>query len=289
MKSRSNLAASPWADLCHPGQGLASPEVRVDLRILLLAAHPDDETIGASSILSRVPEVTVAFLTDGAPQDPKFWSPDAQGSRTDYAQMRWQEALSALSLAGVPAERILCLGGIDQDAIFHLPGLAASFTALLREIQPEVVVTHSYEGGHPDHDTAALIARIATRNMKSESESIMAPQLIEMTSYHARADTCETGTFLPYQSQSLPELVVELSPEDRARKQAMLACYRSQRLVLQRFGAERERFRLSPPYDFTRPPHAGKLWYECLGWPMTGARWRELAAHAAEWLGELCA
>jgi hypothetical protein len=36
--------------------------------------------------------------------------------------------------------------------------------------------------------------------------------------------------------------------------------------------------RPAPLYDFTKPPHAGKLWYESLGWSMTGRRWRELAA-----------
>jgi LmbE family N-acetylglucosaminyl deacetylase len=281
MKSKSKFPGDPWAALCDPEKGLASPRPILVCRTLVFAAHPDDETIGASTILTRLPDVTVVFLTDGAPRDPKFWSKDAKGSRTDYAHMRRQEALSALSLAGVPAQRILCLGATDQDAIIQVPALVARFTTLLCEIQPEVVLTHSYEGGHPDHDAAALIVRVASRNMKSEREGITAPQLIEMTSYHAREGTCETGTFLPYGAQTLPELAIELSQQDRARKEAMLACYESQRLVLQTFGLDRERFRLAPTYDFTRPPHSGRLWYECLGWPITGARWRELAAHAA--------
>jgi hypothetical protein len=36
--------------------------------------------------------------------------------------------------------------------------------------------------------------------------------------------------------------------------------------------------RAAPSYDFSQPPHAGQLWYECLGWRMTGTKWRELAA-----------
>jgi N-acetylglucosamine malate deacetylase 2 len=283
-----SAACDPWAALCHPETGLASARPNVSARVLLLAAHPDDETIGASTILTRLPDVTVVFLTDGAPRDPRFWSPDAKGSRTDYTRMRWQEAVSSLSLTGVPAERILCLGAVDQDAIFAVPALVAWFSALLHQLQPDILLTHPYEGGHPDHDAAALIAYLALHNFSCD-ESTSIPQLIEMTSYHAKEGNCETGKFLPSETQSPPELVIELSTEGRARKEAMLACYTSQRLVLQRFAADRERFRLAPWYDFPRPPHAGKLWYECLGWPMTGARWRELAGHAiAEFQDELC-
>jgi N-acetylglucosamine malate deacetylase 2 len=292
MNSNSKVPSrgcDPWGELCQPERGLGSPSPCVNVRVLVLAAHPDDETIGASTILARLPDVTVVFLTDGAPREPRFWSPDAKGSRTDYARLRWQEAVSALSLTRVPAERILSLGAVDQDAILEAPALVAWFAALLCQLQPEVLLTHPYEGGHPDHDAAALIAQLATRNMKYESESTT-PQLVEMTSYHARENRCESGTFLAHATQLLPELVIDLAPQDRARKEAMLACYPSQRMVLQRFARDRERFRLAPRYDFTHPPHTGKLWYECLGWPMRGGRWRELAAQAvAEFQGELCA
>ena len=286
---RSKSSADPWTRLRDAEPGLLSPKPQVDVRVLILAAHPDDETIGASTILTRIPDVTVVFVTDGAPRDPTFWSADAKGSRTDYARMRCQEALSALSLAGVSAEQALHLGAVDQDAILEAPALVAWFSTLLGQLQPEVLVTHPYEGGHPDHDTAALIAQLATWNMQCQGESVAAPQLIEMTSYHAREGICETGTFLPGEAQSPSELLIELSSDLRARKEAMLAAYASQQLILQRFNSQTERFRLAPSYDFTHAPHAGNLWYECLGWPMTGARWRELARHAAaECKGELC-
>jgi hypothetical protein len=48
---------------------------------------------------------------------------------------------------------------------------------------------------------------------------------------------------------------------------------------------EVERFRPAPAYDFTAPPHEGKLFYECFDWGMNGARFRELAAGAMEELG----
>jgi hypothetical protein len=65
----------------------------------------------------------------------------------------------------------------------------------------------------------------------------------------------------------------------------MLDCYASQRRVLQAFPVTVERHRPAPRIDFRRPPHPGRLWYECFAWGMTGERWRALAARAQAELG----
>jgi hypothetical protein len=57
----------------------------------------------------------------------------------------------------------------------------------------------------------------------------------------------------------------------------MMDAYASQRLVLENFAIGQERLRLAPEYNFGEPPHEGKLWYECMSWPMTGSQWCELA------------
>src|SRR5438876_9439085 len=79
--------------------------------------------------------------------------------------MRWHEATAATALVNISPERILCLGGVDQDAIQGLPVLVPRFVELLREQQPDIVVTHPYEGGHPDHDTAALMAHLGAKKL----------------------------------------------------------------------------------------------------------------------------
>jgi len=247
-------------------------------RILILAAHPDDETIGASVPLSRFPQSSVAFLTDGAPRDTRFWSAAVNESREAYAETRRQEALQALGCAGISPQRVFCLGGVDQEAAFEIGILAEQFAKVIAEVRPEVVITHAYEGGHPDHDSAAVVARIAISSLETS------PLLLEMTSYHARDGRCVTGEFLD--SGSLPEICFELSQSDRERKRWMMDAHASQRLVLKNFPVDCERLRLAPDYDFNEPPHSGKLWYECMGWPMTGARCRELATSALAGLQE---
>jgi LmbE family N-acetylglucosaminyl deacetylase len=269
------------------------------LRIAVLAAHPDDETIGASALLARFPESRVIYLTDGAPRDERFWTCGPYSSRQEYAARRHAEATDALAHAGVSDKQVFWLGAVDQEAVFEIPELIYGFANLLKKIGPEVVITHPYEGGHPDHDSASLIAQLALSLLDRK------PQLVEMTSYRAEQDKCVTGKFLESQGWSpgvdtrsyanflgrgdsrssastlAPKTVtIDLPDDDRQRKKRMFDAYTSQHLVLKDFSTERELFRPAPKYDFSQPPHEGKLWYECMGWPMTGKRWRELAAAA---------
>jgi LmbE family N-acetylglucosaminyl deacetylase len=238
-------------------------------KILVLAAHPDDETIGASSVLGQNPQTEVVFLTDGAPRDRKLWSSGMSCSREEYAAIRRQEATKALAIAGINQANITFLQAVDQEAMEVAGDLVQTFQDLVRKISPDMVITHPYEGGHPDHDAAAFVAALAIRSVSRASE------LVEMTSYHVRGQECVTGEFL---RDDAGIFVRELSVQDRERKLMMMECYASQRNVLQSFSKDREKFRKAPTYEFTYPPHDGNLWYEIMGWGTTGKHWRFLAA-----------
>lgn len=267
MRSRADRS---WQEF---SQSLLANATSPSLRIAVLAAHPDDETIGASALLARFP-ASVIYLTDGAPRDSKLWPPDFRGSREEYALLRRAEAERALARAGVPPERIHWLGATDQEAIFSASDWVRNLIELLARIDVDVLITHPYEGGHPDHDSAALVAHIALTHLNLDQ----APLLFEMTSYHARDCHWVSAEFLNANAQQ--EFCIDLSPAENERKRQMFAAHASQRLVLSAFSTDRERFRRAPDYDFSQPPHQGKLWYECMGWQMTGEHWRVLAAQS---------
>jgi LmbE family N-acetylglucosaminyl deacetylase len=263
-----NSQVERWAEFrC----GLRRDKTDSPIRLMVIAAHPDDETIGASLVLSRFPQTEVVYFTDGAPRDRKLWSPEARGSREDYAALRRREAENALAHAALRTNQITWLGAVDQEAIFRSAELIGKLADILEARQPDIVVTHPYEGGHPDHDTAALVAQMAIAGSQSTA------LLVEMTSYHSSAGACVTGEFL---NPDANEIVCDLGAEDCARKRRMMDEHWSQRAVLKGFGIDRERFRPAPAYDFAKTPHEGRLWYECMEWPMTGAGWRLLASDA---------
>ncbi len=180
---------------------------------------------------------------------------------------------AALAAAGCDAPHVM-LGYPDQDAALHLAEIARRLAALFAEHRVESVLTHAYEGGHPDHDATAWACHAAARI------GPIGPGIAEFPCYHAELGEAVKGEFLPLIPLGSEPIIVHLTDAERARKQAMVAAHATQAEVLSGFATDRESFRAAPDHDWRQPPHAGPLNYERWGWEMTGERWRALAAQA---------
>ena len=195
---------------------------------------------------------------------------------------RRAELAAALAAAGAERVRTLCLGIPDQETMHRLPSLARRLAELVAAEQPATVITHAYEGGHPDHDSCAFAVHAACRLLTSS------PAILEMALYHRRDGQLVTGQFLeaPRMSSWLPPgrpdgcVTMMLDERDIARKQRMIDGFATQRWLLTQFGVGSERLRIAPDYEFRAPPHPGELHYETVGWPITGDGWRAAAAAA---------
>ncbi len=166
------------------------------------------------------------------------------------------------------------LGTPDQQSAYRLLELVERAAELLGQLRPDAVLTHAYEGGHPDHDSAALVASLALEVVRQRG--FRPPAMFEYAGYHARDGRLVAGEFLGGAAGVFTHV---LDGPLRLRKEQMLACYESQRAVLSMFDPGVERFRRAPQYDFSLPPHPGRLHYERQGW-MDGGRWRALAGAA---------
>ena len=298
---------------------------------IVVAAHPDDEVIGLGSRLAQLKQSLFLHVTDGAPRDGRDAAVNSF-SVEQYAHARRTELEAALALCGIAPEQARCLGCPDQQAALRMAELALNLADAFADARAEVVITHPYEGGHPDHDATAFAVhaavellirrganapglshavclpspgtpgegrvRVFSRDSDEKfpspepssavpgegarnSNSIPpapAPAIIEMTSYHNGPTGIVSGEFLP--CADCPVCTVVLNDEQRAFKRRLFECFTSQRRTLQWFPIGVERFRCAPTYDFTAPPHEGKLYYECFDWGMTGERFRKLAAEA---------
>ena len=250
-----------------PVLGDLAQRVPTRKRIALVVAHPDDETIAAGASLHLLTGLLLVHVTDGAPRTLDDAARAGFATPAGYAAARRAELQAALAVAGCPP-RAVQLGIPDQDASLHMPVIAKNLARLFAQHGTEAVITHAYEGGHPDHDATALAAHLAAPDLAASGG------VIEFPGYHAAPDgTFTTGRFLP----GPHAITVALTPAEQARKRAMFACFRTQATVLAAFGAETEAFRRAHP-GFRHPPHPGTLNYERWGWEMTGARWRALAA-----------
>jgi LmbE family N-acetylglucosaminyl deacetylase len=234
---------------------------------MIVAAHPDDETLGAGGHFHEWSPILIVHVTSGAP-----------ASRTDreaYRDVRRRELYCALNVAGVPPSNRFQLGGEDQGTSFYLAQFARELSAVIGQTKPSLILTHPYEGGHPDHDSTAWITQAALRLSGVDS------QLAEFASYHNNPPYQEAlmtvGTFLP---GGPPEVVVSLTDLQIALKQRMLNCFESQREMVIRFPGDQERFRLAPAYDFGQPPHPGLPFYDSQDWGIRSEEWRRLAMQA---------
>lgn len=264
--------SNPAAKLCG-----ASHSEMADINVLLettvvLVAHADDEVIGFGALMQRMRKAVVVFATDGAPRDEYFWKP--YGSREAYAEIRRQEARAALAVVGAEpvflADRVS--GGIaDQELFRRLPQAMEGFRNVVAEIRPNALLTLSYEGGHPDHDSACFIATMVGR-------SVGIP-VWEGPLYHREPDG--TGAVQKFHQFFGEEVELRVEGEEMRKKLEMFHTYKSQKLTLDVFRPEVEKFRPIANYDFTRPPMPWKLNYEIWQWSMTG---EQVAASFADYL-----
>lgn len=129
-------------------------------RLLVVVAHPDDETFGCGSLLAHAAgsgvSTTVACATRGEAGSP---TPGRGLDDADMAVVREAELREAAALVGVgrvelfdwvdsgmegaPVAGSLVAASIDE--------VAASIASLVEEVRPTVVVTLDASDGHRDH------------------------------------------------------------------------------------------------------------------------------------------
>ena len=243
---------------------------------LVVVAHADDETVGASKLLADYAgELLILHITDSAPVNPEYARRAGYESRAEYRAARRTELLEAMALVGIGTSQ--CheteLPVADLDAARNIRSIAGAIAMVLSShSEIDCLYTHAYEGGHPDHDAIALSARLAVDVCRRPVG------LYEFPEYHAANGSLRAGALIPrLDAEGTP---FALTQAEQSRKKQMLACFVSQHRILERFPVELEWLRPAPRYDFSAPPHPGTLYYETrpMGW--TGEQWRQLACEA---------
>jgi LmbE family N-acetylglucosaminyl deacetylase len=126
-------------------------------RALVLAPHPDDETLACgATILRKIDagaEVMVVVATDGERGG------GTSGQVADgLACLRRAECLEACRRLGVDEEHVRFLGLPDTQLERHEPALEAAISALLPELRPDEVFAPFGIDQHPDHRALARVA-----------------------------------------------------------------------------------------------------------------------------------
>lgn len=230
--------------------------------VTVVVAHPDDETIGCGGQLFRLRGVRVVLVTDGAPRPPAGPSHPSSRSREWHA---------ALSVAAVPIDQRHELGIPDQSAAFAVREITDELAALFRRYRTRMVLTHAYEGGHPDHDATALAVHRAAGTLARDAHDVT---IVEMPFYRSVEGCFAWQSFVPL--DDCPAAVAHLDAHQVRIKRAMCEAHASQAGVLRHMAPDHELFRLAPAHDFRSAANGGQLLYERYDWGLDGAGWRAL-------------
>lgn len=166
----SNLPGTPaevWAADSRFAD-LPALELGVGDRVIVIAAHPDDETLGAGGLIAecslRGIPVQVVVVTDGAASHPT--SPELTGP--SLAARREREAREAVEILA-PGIAVTFLGFADGAVREHSEEIYDALTARVENAPGTTVLVAPWRGdGHRDHRvvgevTASLAAAMGIR------------------------------------------------------------------------------------------------------------------------------
>ena len=151
-------------------------------RLLLVHAHPDDETIGSGTTMARyaaAPGTSVTLVTCTLGEEGEILLPEVAHLAADQedrlGEHRMTELADAMGALGVTDWRLLGGSGTYRDSgMMGTPAneraecfwradlleAATHLVAVIREVRPQVLVTYDDFGGygHPDHINAHRVA-----------------------------------------------------------------------------------------------------------------------------------
>lgn len=152
---------------------IVEPAFKPDSRLMMIAPHPDDESLACSVILQRALRagafIRIIYATDGDdnPWPQRLWDRKWRLNAADrerWGKLRRAEALAALRVLGVEPACARFLALPDQKLTRLLrrdcETIIESFVQLITEWGPTHVLVPSVSDIHPDHNALGVMLRL---------------------------------------------------------------------------------------------------------------------------------
>lgn len=158
------LALAPAAADQEPTVAAGSPPATTDGPIVVVAPHPDDETLGCGgTIATRAAEgrrIVVIVLTDGRALLRRFGIAK-DPTELEVSAMRKEETRRSVAILTRGRGEIIFLDVPNEELVARKDATTQRLTTRLAELRPaELYVTSPFEG-HAEHVAANQIARAA--------------------------------------------------------------------------------------------------------------------------------
>ncbi len=201
--------------------------------LLVVMAHPDDESMGAGGIILRHTRNGIATHLICATYGEAGWMGKPPGAKKeDLAEIRakeLEEASAALALSGVELWDYPD-GGVPQA---DQQEITQRIWEQVSKLRPHAVVGWGPDGGygHPDHIAMGACTDAAVAAMTEGDR----PALYHLAIDHQVAEFYQEAIHLAGGNHSLPliaqdqvDVVIELDPDEVMMKLRAIDCHRSQ-------------------------------------------------------------
>lgn len=180
-------------------------------RILLVLAHPDDETLGFGGILAKYAAegAETAVLTATRGERGWFGDPADNPGLWELGRMREAELRASARVLGIT--HLDFLDYVDGDLDRAEPGrVIGRIVRHIRLLRPDVVLTFGYDGlyGHPDHIAICQFttsAVVAAADPSYHSGPPLSPHRVAKLYYRAA-----TPSYLAAYEEAFGELVMQV-------------------------------------------------------------------------------
>jgi LmbE family N-acetylglucosaminyl deacetylase len=193
-------------------------------KVLVIAPHPDDESLGAGGLLQRlfaegIP-VRILFATNGENNAwaQRYWEKRwmiGPVERVRWGRRRREEALNAISVLGGKADCAKFLNLPDQGITDLLmqgdPDLSLLIAEEIKNWEPTLAVIPTIQDAHPDHSALSVACSMA---LNSAGRS-----MIQAWKYLVHK---------PKVQITQDPLTLLLSPEEVERKRRAILCHETQ-------------------------------------------------------------
>lgn len=213
--------------------------ITADRRLLIVHAHPDDESIGTGVTLAKYVEegahVTLVTCTLG--EEGEILTPElahlAAEDQDTLGQHRITELTNAMSELGVTDFRFLGGPGRFRDSgMIGTPAndnpqafwradlleAASELVAVIREVRPQVAVTYDDFGlyGHPDHIQAHRVTHYAVALAESPTfrPELGAPWTVEKLYWTAMPRSVIVAGIEELKAQGMDDEFTAMDPDD---------------------------------------------------------------------------
>lgn len=200
--------------------------------ILVISAHPDDETLFSGGTLTRYAqqEHAVFILETTRGEGGEIGEPPLT-TRENLAAFREQEVREAVRILGARdifflpyIDPYMEINGIARRIDVPLADFAAAIDKYVRKIEPDLIITHGSNGeyGHPQHIYTHRATRLALSNGHTRTA------LMSWSAWHAPS---ERERVLNEDDEA--DIITDISPW-HDRKVAAALCHKTQHAMFLR-------------------------------------------------------